>query len=88
MDAFKAILDKLLIGGSNEKMSQSEQMHKQSKAYHFDPGNIAPPEVQRQLFELLEWRDNIMRDITETIEMVPGLSDLVDEFTNALNACM
>ncbi len=62
-------------------------MHEQSKAYHFDPNNIAPPEVQRQLMDILTWRDDIMRDITEKIEMVPGLSDLVDEFTNAINAC-
>jgi hypothetical protein len=62
-------------------------MHEQSKAYHFDPDNIAPPEVQRQLLDLLKWRDNIMREITEKIEMIPGLADLVDEFTNALNAC-
>lgn len=68
-------------------MNQSEEMHEQAKAYHFDPNNVAPPEVQRQLLDLLAWRDNIMRNVTEKIEMVPGLSDLVDEFTNALNAC-
>jgi hypothetical protein len=62
-------------------------MHQQSKAYNFDPNNIAPPEVQRDLMEILKWRDSIVKDITEKIDMVPGLSDLIDELTNALNAC-
>lgn len=69
-------------------MNKTEEMHQQSKAYHFDPDNVAPPEVQRQLLDLLKWRDTIMRDITRQIEMIPGLSELVDEFTNAMNACM
>jgi len=69
-------------------MSQGQQIHEQSKVYHFDPDNIAPPEVQRQLIDLLKWRDQIMRNITEVIEKIPGLSDLVEEFTNTLNTCM
>ena len=62
-------------------------MQAQSKAYHFDPNNIAPPEVQRQLFGLLKWRDNVYRNVVAKIEMVPGLDDLLEELTNALNAC-
>ncbi|KAF5352439.1 hypothetical protein D9756_005841 [Leucocoprinus leucothites] len=86
MEAFKAVLGKLPIGGGDEKLNQGQQMHEQAKAYHFDPNNIAPPEVQRQLLDLLKWRDGVMRDITETIEKIPGLSDLVEQFENALNA--
>ena len=36
---------------------------------------------------ILKWRDDVYRDIIEKIEMVPGLSDLIDQLTNALNAC-
>jgi len=86
--AFEAIIGKLPIGRNDETMSQGQQMHEQSKVYHFNPDNIAPPEVQRQLIDLLRWRDQIMRNITEAIEKIPGLSDLVEEFTNTLNTCM
>lgn len=68
-------------------MNQGEEIHAQSKAYNFDPDNIAPPEVQQQLIALLKWRDGIYRDVLAKIEMVPGLSNLIEELTNALNAC-
>ena len=42
---FEVIIGKLPIGGSDETMSQGQQIHEQSKVYHFDPDNIAPPEV-------------------------------------------
>ncbi|KAG7099815.1 hypothetical protein E1B28_001626 [Marasmius oreades] len=82
----KSILSKFNIGGSEEKLNQGEQLQQQSQAYNFDPNNVAPPEVQRQLLDLLKWRDSIFRDISKKIEMIPGLSDLVEELTNALNA--
>lgn len=68
-------------------MNQAEEIHAQAKAYNFDPNNIAPLEVQQRLLELLKWHDSIMRDILAKIEMVPGLSNLIDELSNALNAC-
>ncbi|KAF9442817.1 heterokaryon incompatibility Het-C [Macrolepiota fuliginosa MF-IS2] len=86
VDAFKAVLGKLPIGGGEDEVNKTDKMHQQSQAYHFDPDNIAPPEVQRQLLDILTWRDTIVRDIAEKIEMVPGLTELIDELTNALNA--
>ena len=62
-------------------------MQEQAKAYQFNPDNIMPPEVQRQLLQLLRWRDDIYRDILKKIEMIPGLESLIDALTNALNAC-
>ncbi|KAF9029991.1 Het-C-domain-containing protein [Hymenopellis radicata] len=84
LSALKSILGK--IGGGDDKMSQGEELQAQSQAYHFNPDNIAPPEVQRQLLDLLKWRDGLYRDIIKKIEMIPGLSDLMDEMSNALNA--
>lgn len=83
----KDILSKLPIGGSDNKMSEGEQIQAQSKAYNFDPNNIAPPEVQQQLLALLKWRDGVYRDVVKTMEMIPGLDDLIDQLSNALNAC-
>ncbi|KAL0580689.1 hypothetical protein V5O48_001330 [Marasmius crinis-equi] len=83
----KELLGKFNIGGdTNEKLDQGEQLQQQSQAYNFNPDDVAPPEVQKQLLDLLKWRDGVFRDITKKIDMIPGLADLVDELTNALNA--
>lgn len=68
-------------------MNEAEDLHAESKAYNFDPDDVAPPEIQAKMLELLKWRDGVYRDILEKIEMIPGLSDLLDNLTNALNAC-
>uniref|UniRef100_A0A8H7XZN1 Heterokaryon incompatibility Het-C n=1 Tax=Psilocybe cubensis TaxID=181762 RepID=A0A8H7XZN1_PSICU len=72
-------------GGEDDKINQGEEIKQQAKAYDFDPDNIAPPEVQKQLLDLLKWHDDIMRDITKKIEMVPGLSNMLEELSNAMN---
>ncbi|RDX51974.1 Het-C-domain-containing protein [Lentinus brumalis] len=83
----RALISKLPIGGGDdEKMGEADDMQAKAQAYNFDPDNIAPPEVQEQLWQLLKWRDDIYRDIIKKIEMVPGLSDLIENLTNALNA--
>ncbi|KAK1218701.1 hypothetical protein PQX77_018600 [Marasmius sp. AFHP31] len=83
----KDILGKFNIGGdTNEKLDQGEQLQQQSQGYNFDPNDVAPPEVQKQLLDLLKWRDSVFRDISKKIDMIPGLADLLDELTNALNA--
>ncbi|KIM47583.1 hypothetical protein M413DRAFT_203701 [Hebeloma cylindrosporum] len=84
ISALKAILSKF-GGGNDEKLKKGEQIQQQSQAYNFDPNNIAPPEVQKQLLDLLRWHDDIMRDIIKKMEMVPGLTTLLDEVSNALN---
>ncbi|KAJ7750328.1 Het-C-domain-containing protein [Mycena metata] len=81
-----SILSKLPIGGGDSKMEEGEQLHAESKAYNFDPNNIAPPDVQDKLLRLLKWRDGLMRSILEKIEMIPGLDSFVDQLSNALNA--
>lgn len=87
METLQSLFKQLPIGGSDDKMNQGQDLQEKSKAYNFDPDNVAPPEVQAQLFELLVWHDNIFRDILEKIESVPGLADVVENITNALNAC-
>lgn len=83
--ALKDIMSK--ISGGDDKTSQAQELEEKSKAYNFDPDNVAPPEVQRQLLDLLKWHDDVMRDIVKRMEMVPGLTDLMEEMSNALNAC-
>ncbi|KAF7302983.1 Heterokaryon incompatibility protein het-c [Mycena kentingensis (nom. inval.)] len=86
ISSLKAILSKLPIGGGDEKMQQGEQLAEESKAYNFDPDNVAPPEVQEKLLAVLRWRDDLMRSILEKMEMIPGLEELMEELSNALSA--
>ena len=67
-------------------MQQGEDI--KNKAYNFNPDDYAPKEVQAQLLQILRWRDDVYRDIIKKIEMIPGLNDLIDQLTNALNACV
>ncbi|KAK0486384.1 heterokaryon incompatibility Het-C [Armillaria novae-zelandiae] len=62
-----------------------EELQAQSQAYNFDPDNVAPPEVQEQLLDLLRWRDNLYRKISSIIETM-GLDEVLDEMSNALSA--
>jgi hypothetical protein len=90
IDAIKNILGKLPSSGggsSDQKMSQAENLKAKSQAYHFDPNNVAPPEVRKQLMDLLKWHDGVYRDVLSSVEMIPGLESLVDNLSNALNAC-
>ncbi|KAJ3810678.1 Het-C-domain-containing protein [Lentinula aff. lateritia] len=86
IENLRKIFSKLPIGDSEEKMNEAEELQQESKAYNFDPDDIAPPDVQKRLLEMLAWRDGVFRWITAKIEMIPGLSSLIDELMNALNA--
>ncbi|EIM92702.1 Het-C-domain-containing protein [Stereum hirsutum FP-91666 SS1] len=86
IENLKNLLSKLPIGGKATDTSEAEDLSEKSKAYEFNPDDVAPPEVQQQLLELLKWRDGVYRDILSKIEMIPGLEDLIDTLTDALNA--
>ena len=91
MEGLKDILGKLasLSGGgdSDSQMSHAEEMKRKSEAYHFDPDQALPPQVVNDLKEVLRFHDDVLRDIIKKMEMVPGLTDLIDGLSNALNAC-
>lgn len=87
LSSFKNILGKITGGGNDQKANQAEQMQQQSQGYNFNPDNICPPEVKQRLLDVLKWHDDVMRDITKRIEMVPGLTNLLEEFSNSLNEC-
>ena len=91
MEGLKDILGKLasLSGGgdSDSQMNHAEEMKRKSEAYHFDPDQALPPEVVNDLKEVLKFHDDVLRDIIQKMEMVPGLTDLIDGLSNALNAC-
>jgi len=90
LDGLKNILGKLksLGGGNNDsQMGQAEEMKRKSEAYHFDPNQALPPDVVKDLKEVLKFHDDVLRSVIKKMEMIPGLTDLVDALSNALNAC-
>lgn len=85
-DLIRTVLTKVPGFGSEEKVQEAENI--KSRAYNFNPDDYASEEVQKQFMDILIWRDDLYRDIAEKIEMIPGLEDLLEELTNALNTCI
>ena len=56
-----------------------------SKTYDFNPEDILPSWVKDQIYKVLEWRDDIHRDILQHRESIPGLQTLIDSFVDDLN---
>lgn len=50
-----------------------------------DPNQMSPEEMYKNLWRILEFRDRIMKNISNTIEKIPGLNALVEKITNSLN---
>ena len=42
-------------------------------------------DVQRQIYPILEWHDEVMQSISETIENIPVLPQLLDNLTEQIN---
>lgn len=83
----RAILGQIPSGGGDDKqnaMNKGDEIR--AKAFNFNPDDVAPEEVQQQLLEVLKWHDQVMHDITETIQKIPGLESLLEDLTNAMNA--
>lgn len=42
-------------------------------------------EVQRQIYPIIEWHDEMMQSISETIENIPVLPELLENLTEQIN---
>ena len=75
------------LGGqdTHNEMAKADEM--QRKAFNFDPNNYTTEEVQQTIWEILSWRDIIMRKVATILEKIPGLENLMDELTDAMNVC-
>ncbi|KAG8716996.1 hypothetical protein FRC09_014920 [Ceratobasidium sp. 395] len=87
IEKLRAILGQIPRGGGDDKqnaINQGEQIR--NNAFNFNPDDVAPEEVQQRLLEILKWHDQVMHDITNTIQNIPGLESLLEDLTNAMNA--
>ena len=93
----KDLLDKLpdgLFGGKDEK-SKTDELEEQAAAAKMENMHITPREpeaftrqvqqITKQIYPILEYHDEIMHSITETIDNIPVLPDLIEELQEQVN---
>jgi hypothetical protein len=101
------ILDKLpsgLFSSDQDVAGKADELEQNAQAAQFQQARISPrqpeewtkqlQEVQRQIYPILEWHDELMQNISEAIETIPvvswlhtrvpdaGSANLVDSFLN------
>ncbi len=93
----KDLLDKVpdgLFGGKDEK-SRADDIEANAAAARMGEMNISPrepeaftrqlQEITKQIYPILEYHDEIMHSITETIEQIPVLPDLLEQIQEQIN---
>ncbi|KAJ7897370.1 Het-C-domain-containing protein [Mycena olivaceomarginata] len=89
VSTLKSLLSKLPIGGGSSKMDEGEQLHEEAKAYNFDPNNVAPPEVQQKLLQLLRL-DSLVDQLSNALNayvytvIAPWVTPLLQQATSVL----
>lgn len=83
------------IFGGKDEAGKVEELKQNSQAHQMQNTRISPrqPEewtrylqdVQRQIKPIIEWHDEVMQSITETIERIPILPDLIDNIQEEIN---
>jgi hypothetical protein len=58
------------MGGSNEKLQQGEEM--KQAAINLDVNKVAPKEVQKQLWDILVWRDGVIKGMPNRFMIDPS----------------
>jgi Heterokaryon incompatibility protein Het-C len=87
LSTIKNVISQVPSGGEDTQADMKRADEIQQKAYSFDPDNYTTEEVQQTLWEILGWRDTIMRKISTIIEKIPGMEMVLEQLTDALNVC-
>lgn len=93
----KDLLDKIPSGffGDKDEKSKADELQANATAAQMSQMRVSPrepeaftrqmQEVVRQIYPIIEWHDEIMLSITETIEAIPILPDLIEQFEAEVN---
>ncbi|OCT49783.1 hypothetical protein CLCR_06651 [Cladophialophora carrionii] len=91
------LLDKVPSGvfGGKDESGKANELKQNALNHQMQNTNISPrrPEewtryindVQKQIYPIIEWHDEIMQSITETIEKIPILPDLIENIQEEVN---
>ena len=83
------------IFGGKDEAGKAEELQMNAQAAQMQNMNISPrqpeawtrqlQEIAKQIGPIIEWHDEIMQSITETIEKIPILPDLIEQVTGTLH---
>lgn len=91
------LLNKLPSGifGDKDEAGKADELKQNSLNHKMENTRISPrqPEewtrylsdVQKQILPIIEWHDEILKGITETIEKIPILPDLIEQIQDEIN---
>ncbi|KAF2839201.1 Het-C-domain-containing protein [Patellaria atrata CBS 101060] len=95
--ALKDLLDKLpegLFGGKDEA-GKADELQQNAQAHQMQNMHITPrepeeftrqmQEITKQIYPILEFHDEIMHSITEAIEQIPVLPELLEQLQEQVN---
>lgn len=83
-----------LFGGTDQA-SKADELQSNAQSAQLQNTHITPrqpeqwtqqlQEVSKQIYPILEWHDEIMQSITEAIEKIPVLPDLIEQIQDQVN---
>ena len=91
------LFDKVPSGvfGDKDEKAEAEKLKQNAQAHRMSNARISPrqPEewtrylddVRTQIYPIIEWHDEVMQSITETVEKIPILPDLIDNIQDEVN---
>lgn len=81
--------------GGKDQAGKADDLQMTAQAAQMQNTHITPrqteqwtqqlEEVSKQIYPILEWHDEIMQSITETIEKIPVLPDLIEQIQDQVN---
>lgn len=79
-------------GDDNSQKMDEFQANAQNQSAHANVSPKRPEEwtkylsnVQRQIYPVLEWHDNILQAVNEALEKIPGIVELVEQIQDEIN---
>ncbi|OCK85515.1 Het-C-domain-containing protein [Lepidopterella palustris CBS 459.81] len=93
----KDLLNQLPSGlfGGKDEAGKADELQANSQAAHMQNMHISPKEpeavtkqmqeIVKQVYPIMEWHDEIMQSITEFIEKIPILPDLIEQLQDQLS---
>ncbi|KAM0755942.1 Het-C-domain-containing protein [Meredithblackwellia eburnea MCA 4105] len=71
--------------GSELTREMNDVENIRTRAQQGDPATMSPQELHAQLWQVLTFRDNVVKGIERTIEKIPGLSSIVEKIVDSVN---